>query len=323
MTDSPWTADDIPDQSGRTAVITGANTGLGFEAARILAHHGAAVVLACRNPEKAAEAADRIRLTAPDSIVTILSLDQASLTSVHAAAKQLRAEHQEIDLLINNAGMLGSSARRLTEDGFEATFATNHLGVFAFTGLVLDRLLAVPGSRVVTLSSLTHRSATIDFDDLQSERRYRRNSVYGRSKLANLLFTHELQRRLAAAGAPTIATAAHPGQSRTEFTRDINPAARFLYGPHARPLTGWLMQDPAIGALATIRAAVDPHAHGGEYYGPAGPLGLTGHPVKIKPSARSRDISAQGRLWQESERLTNVTYSLATGSPQEPHAQAQ
>lgn len=313
MTHQSWTAEDVPDQHGRTAVITGANTGLGLEAARVLAQHGAAVVLACRTPAKAADAADRIRAVAPASTVTTLRLDQASLALIRDAAEQLRAEHERIDLLINNAGMLGSSERTVTADGFEATFATNHLGVFAFTGLVLDRLLLVPDSRVVTLSSLTHRSATLDFDDLQSQRRYRRNVAYSRSKLANLLFTYGLQRRLSAAGAGTISVAAHPGQSRTEFTRDLNPVARFLYGPRVEALTGWMMQDRAVGVLGTVRAAVDPNVRGVEYYGPPGLFGLTGYPVHVKSSARSHDTTAQDRLWQESERLTNISYPLMAG----------
>lgn len=317
MAHQTWTAQDIPDQHGRTAVITGANTGLGFEAARLLAGRGAAVVMACRTPKKAADAADRIRRAAPGSNVTTLSLDQASLASACRAAEQLRAEHERIDLLINNAGMLGANKRTLTVDGYEATFATNHLGVFAFTGLVLDRLLPVPGSRVVTLSSLTHRFAAMDFDDLQSERRYRRNDVYSRSKLANLLFSYELQRRLAAAGAATVSVAAHPGQSRTEFTRDLGAVGRLVYGPRARAVTGLAIQDRAVGVLGAVRAAVDPDVRGGDYYGPAGPLGLTGHPVRVRSSARSHDLTAQRRLWEASTELTGVRYSL--GGDAAPH----
>lgn len=315
MVNQAWTIADVPNQHGRTAVITGANTGLGFVTARILAQHGAAVVLACRTPAKAAEAADRIRAVAPGSAVTTLQLNQASLTSVREAAERLRAEHERIDLLINNAGMLGSTERTVTEDGFEATFATNHLGVFAFTGLVLDRLLPVPGARVVTVSSLTNRYATLDFDDLQSQNRYHRDRTYSRSKLANLMFTYELQRRLTAAGATTISVAAHPGQSRTEFTRNLNPVARFLYSPRAAAITGWLMQDPVVGVLGAVRAAVDPAVRGGDYYGPSGSFQLTGHPVRVTSSTRSRNVTAQRRLWEESEQLTGVSY-LALPSSQ-------
>lgn len=161
---------------------------------------------------------------------------------------------------------------------------------------------------MVTLSSLTHRFAALNLDDLQSEHRYRRNDVYGRSKLANLMFTYELQRRLTAAGAQTLSVAAHPGQSRTEFTRSLNPIGRFLYGPHARHVTGWVMQDKTIGVLGTMRAATDPDVRGGQYYGPSGPLQLTGHPVLVRSSDRSHDKAAQRRLWDESERLTGVRY---------------
>lgn len=315
MTDQPWTVEDIPDQRGRTAVVTGANTGLGFEAARLLAQRGASVVLTCRTPAKAEHAAQRIRALAPGSTITTLSLDQASQASVGEAAAQLRAQHEHIDLLLNNAGALGSTQRAVTEDGFETTFATNHLGVFALTGLVLDLLLETPRSRVVTVSSLTHRFAALDLDDLQSERRYGRDRAYGRSKLANLLFTYELQRRLAAAGTTTLAVAAHPGQSRTDFTRDLSPVARFLYGPRARSLTGWMLQDRAVGVLSEVRAAVDPDVNGGECYGPAGPLQLTGHPVRVTSSGRSHDAALQQRLWEESERLTGVTYDLPASTP--------
>ncbi|MEW1720960.1 oxidoreductase [Streptomyces sp. NPDC093109] len=311
MSDQAWTADNVPDQGGRTVVVTGANTGIGFEAARILARRGAAVVLACRTPAKAADAADRIRAAAPGSSVTTLRLDLASQASVREAAEELRAEHARIDLLINNAGMLGSKERTVTEDGFEATFATNHLGVFAFTGLVLDRLLPVPGSRVVTVSSLVHRGASLDFDDLQARRKYRRSGVYSASKLANLMFTYELQRQLSAAGAHTVALAAHPGMSRTEFTRDLSPANRFLFDPRIKALTGWILQDRTVGALGMVRAAVDPAARGGEYYGPPGRAQFTGHPQRVESSAGSHDAAAQGRLWRESERLTGVSYPLA------------
>lgn len=307
-----WSVADVPDQRGRTVVVTGANTGLGFEAARIFADRGAAVVLACRSSDKATDASRRLRTRVPGSTPSTLVLDLSSLDSVRVAAAQLRAEHERIDLLVNNAGMLGAGQRTLTVDGLEATFATNHLGVFAFTGLVLDRLLPVPGSRVVTVSSLTHRfrSATLDLEDLQSEHGYRRDAAYGRSKLANLLFTYELQRRLTAAGAQTAAMAAHPGQSRTDFTRDLSPVGRFVYGPRMRHVTGLVMQDKEVGVLSEVRAAVDPEAPAGSYYGPSGPFQLTGHPVLVSSSAGSHDATLQHRLWTESEQLTDVHYPL-------------
>lgn len=195
--------------------------------------------------------------------------------------------------------------------------------MFAFTGLVLDRLLPVPGSRVVTVSSIVHRRSALDFDDLQSQATYKRDTAYADSKLANLTFTFELQRRLSASGAHTVALAAHPGMARTECTRDLNPVARFLFGPRAKALTGWMVQDREVGALGTVRAAADPDAQGGEYYGPPGRSQPTGHPVRVESSARSHDTSAQARLRQESERLTGVSHPLAQLQLQSQPPQSQ
>jgi NAD(P)-dependent dehydrogenase (short-subunit alcohol dehydrogenase family) len=305
-----WTAASVPSQQGRTAVITGGNTGLGFEAARVLAEHGAAVVLACRDLGKAADAAARIRSRAPQADIGTVRLDLASQASVREAAAQLRAEHPRIDLLLNNAGGVNPRYQR-TEDGFERTLATNHLGPFALTGLVLDQLLAAPGSRVVTVSSIGHRRGVINFDDLQAERGYRFQPAYFQSKLANLMFSYELQRRLSAAGAATIAVAAHPGNARTEFGRDMPRVTQIVLSPRLRALTWWLLQSPQVGGLATVRAATDPAARGGDYYGPPGRAQFTGYPARVEPAARAHDAAAQQRLWRESERLTGVSYPLA------------
>ncbi|HEY2491220.1 MAG TPA: oxidoreductase [Streptosporangiaceae bacterium] len=297
-----WREPDVPEQAGRTALVTGANSGIGFETARVLAERGAAVVLACRDPGKASAAAARIAAAAPRASLSVVRLDLASLASIRAAAEELRAGHDRLDLVINNAGLMMPPYGR-TEDGFELQFGTNHLGHFALTGLLLDRMMAVPGSRVVTLSSNGHRMGRIDFGNLQWEHGYRRPAAYGRSKLANLLFTYELQRRLAAAGAATAALAAHPGTSRTELTRHL-PAwmrAGALVVPN---------QSSAMGALPTLRAATDPGAQGGEYYGPAGFGEFTGPARRVQSSARSRDGEAARRLWDESERLTEVTYPV-------------
>jgi NAD(P)-dependent dehydrogenase (short-subunit alcohol dehydrogenase family) len=310
-----WTSAEVPDQRGRTAVVTGANTGLGFQTAKVLAQHGATVVLACRNPDKAAAAAATIGAAAPTATVSTLQLDLASQASVRRAADQLRTDHRRIDLLINNAG--GTMPRhRLTEDGYELTLATNHLGPFALTGLLLDRLVAVPGSRIVTVSSIGHRRGTINFDDLHFRHGYRPSTAYFQSKLANLLFTYELQRRLAAAGAATIAVAAHPGNARTEFGHELSPLIRVAMSPRLRMLTWWLLQSPQMGALATLRAAVDPDARGGDYFGPPGRTQFTGYPTHVESSARSHDSQAQRRLWRASEQLTGVTYPL--GDPVHP-----
>src|SRR5690242_704915 len=247
-----WTSGDVPGQRGRLAVVTGANTGLGFETARVLAARGASVVLAVRDIEKGKRAAARIAGAAPGANVMVQPLDLASLESVRAAAGELRARHPRIDLLINNAGVM-YTPRQTTRDGFEMQFGTNHLGHFALTGLLLDRMLPVPGSRVVTVSSTGHRiRAAIHFDDLQWQHSYSRAGAYGQSKLANLMFTYELQRRLAAHS--TVAVAAHPGLSSTELVRN-SPAALRLPLTALAPL---ITQTPAMGALPTLRAATDP-----------------------------------------------------------------
>ncbi|OIJ26239.1 SDR family NAD(P)-dependent oxidoreductase [Nocardioides luteus] len=295
-----WTEQHIPDQRGRVAVVTGANTGLGFETARMLAEHGAQVVMAVRDVEKGKQAAARI-----DGDVTVQVLDLASLESIRSAAADLRAAHPRIDLLINNAGVM-YTPKQTTADGFELQFGTNHLGHFALTGLLLDRLLPVPGSRIVTVSSIGHRiRADIHFDDLQWERSYSRVAAYGQAKLANLMFTYELQRRLAAHGT-TVAVAAHPGGSNTELARN-SPAALRVPFAVVGPL---LAQSAAMGALPTLRAATDPAVLGGQYYGPNG-LGETrGYPKLVTSSPASYDLSTQQRLWTVSEELTGVRFPL-------------
>ncbi|HUR75950.1 MAG TPA: SDR family NAD(P)-dependent oxidoreductase [Sporichthya sp.] len=301
-----WTEADIPDQRGRVAVVTGANTGLGFGTARGLAERGAEVVLAVRNLDKGKQAADRISATAPGAQITVQALDLSSLASVRSAAADLAARYPRIDLLINNAGVM-YTPRQLTADGFEMQFGTNHLGHFALTGLLLPRLLAVPGSRVVTVSSVGHRiRAAIHFDDLQWERSYDRISAYGQSKLANLMFTFELSRRLAAANAGTVALAAHPGLSNTELSRNLPFPLRNL-SPIVAPL---FTQSAAKGALPSLRAATDPGAAGGQYYGPSGPGELMGSPKVVGSSAQSRDEDLQRHLWAVSEELTGVSYPI-------------
>jgi NAD(P)-dependent dehydrogenase (short-subunit alcohol dehydrogenase family) len=301
----PWTVADVPDQQGRTAVVTGANTGIGFEAAAVLAQRGAVTVLACRDTGKAERAAARLTAATPKAAVSVVRLDLASLDSVREAAAQIRASHPRIDLLINNAGLM-MPPRGSTADGFELQFGTNHLGHFALTGLLLDTMLPVPGSRVVTVSSNGHRAGRIDFADLQSERRYGRVSAYAQSKLANLMFTYELERRLRAAEAATIALAAHPGTASTELVRHIPGPLRAAYGV----VEGMFSQSATMGALPMLRAATDPAAHGGEYYGPSGFGQMMGYPVGVSSSRRSHDEQAQRRLWAESERLTGVTFPV-------------
>ena len=330
-----WTEADVPAQRGRTAVVTGANTGLGFETARVLAVRGAQVILACRDLDRAKEAAVRILSASPQPAGVVpadlhaVRLDLASLASVREAAEEITAAYGPVDLLINNAGVM-MTPYRCTADGFELQLGINHLGHFALTGLLLGRMLGREGStlipqahptlipqthptlipqahpRVVTVSSNGHKPGRIDFDDLQSQRRYRRAAAYYQSKLANLMFTYELQRRLAGAKARTQALAAHPGKARTELIRYLPRWMRFEDLVIEQPLG----QSAAMGALATLRAAVDPGARGGEYYGPGGRGELRGYPRLVASSERARDVEAQQRLWRESERLTGVSYPV-------------
>ncbi|ADT97335.1 SDR family NAD(P)-dependent oxidoreductase [Mycolicibacterium gilvum] len=303
---SKWTAADVPDQSGRVVVVTGANTGIGYETAEVLAGKGARVVIAVRDAGKGQKALDAITRKHPGAAVSLQELDLSSLGSVRRATDALRSAHPRIDLLINNAGVM-YPPKQFTRDGFELQFGTNHLGHFAFTGLLLDNLLDVPGSRVVTVASLAHKNlADIHFDDLQWERKYNRVAAYGQSKLANLMFTYELQRRLAARGAPTIAVAAHPGISNTELMRHV-PGTSL---PGVMKLAGLVTNTPAVGALPTVRAATDPGVTGGQYYGPSGFNEMVGHPVLVTSNRKSHDVAVQQRLWTVSEDLTGVKYGV-------------
>ena len=295
-----WTTADVPDQTGRVAIITGSNTGLGYDTARVLAASGARVVLAVRDTEKGNAAAARILGISPRADVTVRPLDLGSLQSIRTSAEEMKAAYPRIDLLINNAGVM-YPPKQTTKDGFELQFGTNHLGHFALTGLLLENLLPVDGSRVVTVSSVGHRIiAKIHFDDLQWERSYNRVAAYGQAKLANLMFTYELQRRLGGHNEQTVALAAHPGLSDTELMRHLPSVLG--------PLVGVVAQNPAMGALPTLRAATDPAAHGGQYYGPDGFQEVQGHPKVVGSSKQSHDQDIQGRLWTVSEELTGVTY---------------
>jgi NAD(P)-dependent dehydrogenase (short-subunit alcohol dehydrogenase family) len=305
-----WTEADIPDLSGRTAVITGASAGLGLQTARVLAARGAHVVLACRNLDKAGHAAEQIAATCPGASTSVVRLDLTSQSCVRDAAGEIRARFPRVDLLINNAGVMEVPYER-TEDGFELTLATNHLGPFALTGLLLDGLAA--GARIVTVSSVSHLDGVMDFGDLQSERRYNPDRAYSQSKLANLLFTYELDRRLRAAGATVAALACHPGVVYTDLFANVSALQQFLLSPAMRFVNFWAVQDVRMGALPTLRAATDPSARGGEYLGPRR-YGLrrrfyTGYPAVVESSARSRNEADQARLWQVSEQLTGASYA--------------
>jgi NAD(P)-dependent dehydrogenase (short-subunit alcohol dehydrogenase family) len=293
-----WTSADVPDQMGQTAVVTGANTGLGFEVARMLAKRGGTVVLACRDLRKAADAAVAVG-SGSDVAVGVVRLDLTSLESVREAAAELRHRFETIHLLVNNAGVMMTPFTR-TEDGFELQFGTNHLGPFAFTGLLLDRI----AMRVVTVSSVLHRRGKLDLATWNDERGYGRSSAYARSKLANLLFAYELDRRLRAVGSGTLSLAAHPGYANTDLARHL-PAFMEFGARMAAPLIG---QSAAMGALPILRAATDPAALGGTFYGPAGLTHSRGYPAVASSSALSHDEGLAARLWDESERLTGVSY---------------
>ncbi|MEB3069153.1 oxidoreductase [[Mycobacterium] vasticus] len=309
MSTAAWSVEQGLPQSGRTAVVTGANTGVGLEVARGLAGLGAHVVLACRNTEAAGAARHDILRTAPDARIDVVHLDVSDLASVRACADELRAAHPVIDILVNNAGVMHQS-RQLTVDGFEGDFGTNFLGPFALTGLLLDRVLASNAGRIVAVSSKTHRSGRIAFDDLQLEAGFTQAVAYTQSKLAQLMAMFELQRRLEAVGSAAIALAAHPGGSRTSILREQPGSIRWVFNSRFRYLTGWFTQGPDSGALPMLRAATDPVATGGQFYGPGGRFEQIGSPVLVRAAGRAQDVDAQQRLFKIAEDLTGVSYPV-------------
>ncbi len=299
MAGSDWSEQDIPDQSGRVAVVTGASSGIGLEAARALAAQGATVILAVRDAEKGRNAEQAILKQYPEAVLEVRPLDLADLESVAQFAADLAADCDRLDLLINNAGVMMCPFAQ-TRDGFEIQFGTNHLGHFALTGRLLPVLQKTAGSRVVVVSSLAHRGGRLDFEDLNwAERKYNTIRAYCDSKLANLLFTLALAERLSDAGDRPLVTAAHPGWSRTDLQRHV---WKFRW------LGLLLGQNSRMGALPTLRAAVDEAAWPGDFFGPAGRREMTGPPVKVDPAAKALDRAAARRLWAISEELTGVRY---------------
>ena len=297
-----WTENHVPDQRGRVAIVTGANSGIGWDTARVLAQKGARVIMACRNMEKANHAANKIRLLDPAGEVVVMQLDLGDLDSVRAFASAFREQYTQLDLLINNAGVMMPPYGK-TVQGFEQQFGINHLGHFALTGLLLNLLTTTSGARIVTVSSGSHNFGIINFDDLNWERGYPAQRAYGQSKLANLLFTYELQSKLAAAGQDTLAVAAHPGWTATNLQQHSSIIERL------NPL---FVQTTAMGALPTLYAAVAPDVRGGGYFGPDGFMEMRGYPTKVRSNKRSHDEVVAQRLWQVSEDLTQVHYQLAT-----------
>jgi NAD(P)-dependent dehydrogenase (short-subunit alcohol dehydrogenase family) len=299
-----WGFDDIPDQSGRVVIVTGANSGIGFETARALALKGARVTLACRSFDRGRAAVERISgALAADGhgAVSLEQLDLADISNIRAFAERYASAHDRLDLLILNAGVM-VPPESTTAQGFELQFGVNHLGHFALTGWLLSLMRATPGSRVVVVSSTAAFRGVMHFDDLQfAKRGYAPWRAYAQSKLANQLYALELQRRLRAAGDTTLVTAAHPGWTATELQRST---------ALARLLNHFIAMQPSQGALPILRAATDPEAHGGDYYGPDGLLQMRGHPKRIDMVKRARNAADAARLWQISEELTGVRYEL-------------
>ncbi|MEJ5975427.1 oxidoreductase [Novosphingobium sp. PS1R-30] len=300
---SGFTAADVPDQTGRTIIVTGANTGLGYEAARVLAAKGARVLLACRDQAKAEAAMAQIRAEAPAADLAFLPLDQADLASVRRAA-DLAAQEPRIDVLLNNAGVMFPPLTR-TKDGFELQFGVNHLGTFALTGLLLPKLAETPGARIVVTASLAHNRGKLQWDDLGAEKGYNRTARYSDSKLANMLHFAELDRRLRAAGSPVIAVGCHPGVAATELMRHAGPFQVFT------PLFGLFLNTAEQGAWPALEAATAPGVQGGEYYGPQGLGEMRGRSGLARRTAAAKDPELARRLWDVSVAMTGIDPGLA------------
>ncbi|MGP3977703.1 oxidoreductase [Streptomyces sp. 8N114] len=300
-----WTIEQIPDQTGRIFVVTGANSGLGLATTRALARRGGHVVLAVRDEEKGRQAVAEITAGQPDARLEVRHLDLADLDSVRAFVDRLGTDHPRLDVLVNNAGVM-APPRSLSAQGHELQFACNHLGHFALTGLLLDPLTAGRDPRVVTVSSVNHRKARLDFDDLDGEHRYSPMGSYNRSKLANAVFGRELHRRLTAAGSPVRSVLAHPGYTATNLQWGTPTGLwRLLLGRIGNPL---LAQTPARGALPQLYAATEPSVAGGQFIGPDGPAELRGAPTRARLSAAADDAETGRRLWEVSEQLTDVRF---------------
>ncbi len=309
-----WSTADVGDLTGRVALVTGANSGIGYETARTLAEHGAHVILGCRNGEKARRARDKMESQLERSSLELLDLDLADLGSVRRAADVVLTDHARLDLLVNNAGVMGTPYRR-TDDGFELQMATNHLGPFALTGLLLDRLVTTERSRVVAVSSNMHRLGRLRLDDVAGTTPHNTWITYSTSKLANLLFIAELSRRLEAGGFATLAVAAHPGWTRSNLAGNGvalgNSRVRRKLGRTAGTTLG---QSTAAGALPVLCAATATTIRPGQYIGPAGAFELFGPPRVVRPSKRARDGASAAALWDASEELTGVRYSVGVSA---------
>ena len=308
----PFTAASVADQSRKVFVITGGNSGIGLEAAKVLVSRNATVVLACRDARKMGEAAASLRAAGAGRVEQVV-LDLSSLASVRSAATELAGRFPQIDVLVNNAGVMALPEAK-SADGHELQFATNHLGHFALTGLLLGPLAASPAGRVVTVSSLLHRRGRVVFEDIPNPRRYDKRKAYSMSKLANLLFAYELERRLRAAGSTVISLACHPGYSATNLQGAGPRLTGSKVGAFFSELANALVAQPAeVGALATLLAATSPEAKGGAYYGGTSLFELRGHPEPLASSRASNDPEVARRLWEVSEQLTGVRFALEPG----------
>lgn len=307
MTSTGWTIENIPDLTGKTVLVTGGNSGLGFESVKAFALKGAQVIMACRSVNKGEEAKKQIIKFLPTADIKVMELDLADLISVRIFANKVKQNHTQLHILLNNAGIM-MVPYGLTKDGFERQFGTNHLGHFALTGLLLELLKQTPESRVVNVSSMAHRNGVMDFENLQFEdgKGYSPMKAYGRSKLSNLLFTYELQRFFEKNNYNIIALAAHPGVADTNLAHNL--VNKWVYKTLI-PLFGFMFQSAAMGALPELRASVDQKAKGGEYYGPDGKRGIKGYPVLVKSNDASQDVESARRLWEISEKLTSVGYN--------------
>ena len=302
-----WTFENIPDLQGKTIIVTGGNSGLGYESVKAFALKGATVILACRNLAKGEKAKNEILKTNPSGEIQVMQLDLANLTSVEAFAEKFASEHKQLDVLLNNAGIMATPNIK-TDDGFEAQLGTNHLGHFALTGHLLPMLKGTPQSRVVNVSSLANKGGKMDFNDLMFEkcRKFKPMRAYGQSKLANLLFTYELQRFFEANNIDCIAVAAHPGGSNTRLANHFE-TNKFMEA--VSKIARGAMQPAAKGALPQIRASVDANVKGGDYFGPSGIGELFGYPVLVKSNAASHNEENARKLWAVSEKLTGVKYA--------------
>ncbi len=302
-----WTAGDIPDLTGKLAIVTGANSGLGKATARELARAGAEVIVASRDAAKGDAAATDIVSVVPGARLEVVALDLADLASVRAFARRFGDQHQGLDLLVNNAGVM-APPRRLTADGFESQFATNHLGHFALTGLLIRQLLNRPAPRVITVSSTAHRAGRIDFDNLGGEHGYNNWLFYSQSKLANLLFAFELDRRARAAGTSLVSVAAHPGYSATNL--QFAGPSRIYERVGGAILNVLVAQSADMGALPTLYAATAPGVEGGAYIGPDGLMEFRGHPKEVRARKAAYNVDVARRLWKVSEEMTGVRFSV-------------